>query len=284
MKTKISIAAILVVTVLFLAGCQSSTAASGIPGNTGKAALLTEGEVRDIALKDAGFTLNTVENLHIEKELDDGITKFDVNFRQGSYEYEYEIDAATGKIIGFDKDLETVADTPKPDSPAPADPVATDPAPKAVDEAGAKKIALDHAGFKEADVTRLTVKKDTDDGRAHFDVEFFKGDYEYDYEIDAETGKVVDYDKEKEAVKASSTTSTTKNTTTNTISKSKAQTIALEHAKLKKSQVTGLRVSLDKDDGRTYYEVDFRKGNVEYDYEIDAVTGKVVEWDKDVDD
>lgn len=282
MKTKISIAALLAVAVLFLAGCQSSNNASG----TGSAALLTEGEVRDIALKDAGFSLNAVENLHIEKEIDDGITKYDVNFRQGDYEYDYEIDAETGKIIGFDKDLETVADAPKPEEPAPADPTPAEPATtKAVDEAEAKKIALDHAGFKEADVTRLTVKKDSDDGRAHYDVEFFKGDYEYDYEIDAETGKIVDYSKEKEAVKASSSTASTTNpATTKTISKSKAQSIALDHAKLKKSDVTGLRVSLDKDDGRTYYEVDFRKGNVEYDYEIDAVTGKVVEWDKDVDD
>lgn len=280
MKTKISIAAVLVVTVLFLAGCQSSTNASG----AGIAAPLTEGEVRDIVLKDAGLSLNAVENLHIEKEIDDGITKYDVTFRQGDYEYDYEIDAETGKIIGFDKDLETVTNTPAPADPTPTEPAATEPAAKAVDEAGAKKIALDHAGFKEADVTKLTVKKDTDDGRVHFDVEFFKGNYEYDYEVDAETGKIVDYSKEKEAVKASSTTSSTKPATTKTISKSKAQSIALDHAKLKKSDVTGLRVSLDKDDSRTYYEVDFRKGNVEYDYEIDAVTGKVVEWDKDVDD
>lgn len=277
MKTKISIATILVLSVLFLAGCQSSKVASGILGDTGKAALLTEGEVRDIALKDAGFSLNAVENLHIEKEVDDGITKFDVNFRQGDYEYDYEINAETGKIIGFDKDFEK-------EDVLPADPAPTDASPKAITEADAKKIALDHAGLKEADVKRLTVKKDTDDGRTHFDVEFFKGDYEYDYEIDAETGKIVDYSKEKEAVKASATTATTKPATTNIISKSKAQSIALEHAKLKKSQVTGLRVSLDKDDGRTYYEVDFRKGNVEYDYEIDAVTGKVIEWDKDIDD
>lgn len=274
MKTKISIATLLAVSVLVLAGCQSSAAAQ-----------LTEVEARDIALKDAGFSLNVVEKLHVEKDTDDGITKFDVNFRQDGHEYDYEIDAATGKIIGFDKDLEVAADTPKPETPTPAEPTPTEPAAKAVDEAEAKKIALDHAGFKEADVKRLTVKKDADDGRVHFDVEFFKGDYEYDYEIDAETGKIVDYSKEKEAVKTASTTATTKPAaTTKTISKSKAQSIALDHAKLKKSEVTALRVSLDKDDGRTYYEVDFRIGNVEYDYEIDAVTGKVVEWDKDIDD
>lgn len=280
MKTKISIATILVLTVLFLAGCQSSNVASGILSDIGSnaaAVLLTEEEARDIALKDAGFTVDSVTNLHIEKDVDDGVTKYEVDFRQGDYEYDYEVDAETGKITGFDKDLE------KEDAPV-ADPTPTEATTKTITEEDAKIIALDHAGFKESDVKNLTVKKDTDDGSIHFDVEFFKGDYEYDYEVDAETGKIVDYSKEKEVVKTSSTSATTKPATTKTISKSKAQSIALNHAKLKKSEVTGLQVSLDTDDGRTYYEVDFRKGNVEYDYEIDAETGKIIEWDKDIDD
>ena len=294
MKTKISIAAALVVTVLFLAGCQSSNTASGIlsdaGSNTAAPVLLTEAQAKEIALKDAGFSADAVTNLHIEKDIDDGITKYEVDFRQGDYEYDYEINAETGKIVGYDKDLEStakpVSSDPVATDPAPTDPAPapTEAAPKAITEAEAKKIALDHAGFKESAVTRLTVKKDVDDGITHYDVEFFKGDYEYDYEIDAATGKITDYDKDKESVKAAATTATTKPATTKTISKDKAKSIALKHAGLKESEVSGLRVTLDKDDGRTYYEVDFRKGNVEYDYEIDAVTGKITEWDKDIDD
>ena len=211
MKTKISIATILVLSVLLLAGCQSSA--------SGANPLLTEAEARDIALKDVGISVNAVDFLHIEKEADDGITKYDVTFRHGDYEYDYEIDAATGKIIGFDKDLESVADAPKPTEPAPTEPAPTEPP----------------ATTKPASTTKPPA-------------------------------------------------TTKKPASSKTISKSKAQSVALNHAGLKASEVSGLRVSLDKDDGRTYYEVDFRKGNVEYDYEIDAVTGKVVEWDKDIDD
>lgn len=300
MKTKISIATILAVTVLFLAGCQSSSAASGSLSDPGATVLLTEAEARDIALKDAGFTVDSVTNLHIEKDVDDGITKYEVDFRQGDYEYDYEIDAQSGKVIGFDKDLEPVADTPKPTEPAPTEPKPTEPettdptptepkptesaATKAITADEAKKIALNDAGFKESEVKRLTVKKDTDDGVTHYDVEFYKGDYEYDYEINAKTGKITDYSKEKEATKASATTPTTKPADTKTISKSEAKKIALNHAGLKESEVTALKVELDKDDGVTYYDVEFRKGIYEYSYEINAKTGKIIEWDKDIDD
>ena len=211
MKTKISIAALLVLSVLFLAGCQSSA--------SGATPQLSEAEARDIALKDVGISLNDVSFLHIEKEADDGITKYDVTFRHEAYEYEYEIDAATGKIIGFDKDTE--------DAPVETPPVATEPVPT---EAPSK---------------------------------------ESDKQVNS-----------TEPTKAASSTSAN----TSSISKAKAKSIALNHAGLKESEVTGLRVTLEKDDGKTYYEVDFRKGNVEYDYEINPTTGKIVEWDKDIDD
>ncbi len=287
-KTKISIAMILVMTVLFLAGCQSSAAASDIIGNIGGSApaLLTEAEARDIALKDAGFTTDSVTNLHIEKDVDDGVTKYEVDFRQGDYEYDYEVDAATGKIIGFDKDTEPVENTPAPSTPTSG----TSAEFKAVTAEDAKKIALDHAGFKSSEVTYLTAEKDWDDGSKHYDVEFFKGDYEYDYEIDAATGKILTHSKEKEDDKSASSSKPASSSTSSskTISKSKAKSIALAKAGLKESQVKNLAVKLDKDDGRTYYDVEFKytKGNVtyEYDFEINAVSGKIVEWDKDIDD
>lgn len=68
------------------------------------------------------------------------------------------------------------------------------------------------------------------------------------------------------------------------ISEEKAKSIALEHAGFKESEVKFLHVELDYDDGVLRYEVDFRQGNYEYDYDIDANTGKILSYDKDIDD
>ncbi len=40
---------------------------------------------------------------------------------------------------------------------------------------------------------------------------------------------------------------------------------------------------LDRDDGVMVYEIEFKAGATEYDYEIDAVTGNIIhyEWDND---
>lgn len=60
-----------------------------------------------------------------------------------------------------------------------------------------------------------------------------------------------------------------------------AQRIALEHAGVTAEEVTGLHTAMDIDDGRQEYDVEFRVGHLEYDYEIDAVTGAVLSFDKD---
>lgn len=67
----------------------------------------------------------------------------------------------------------------------------------------------------------------------------------------------------------------------NYIGSEKAQQIALENAGLSADSVTFIRTKLDYDDGRAEYEVEFYQGNVEYDYDIDAVSGTILSWDHD---
>lgn len=62
-----------------------------------------------------------------------------------------------------------------------------------------------------------------------------------------------------------------------------AKTIALNHAGLAASQVRFTHVGMDREDGRMVYEVDFRQGQVEYEYEIDASTGRILEHERDAD-
>lgn len=63
----------------------------------------------------------------------------------------------------------------------------------------------------------------------------------------------------------------------------KAKAAALSHAGLTESQVTFIKATLDYDDGRWQYDVEFyTAGHQEYDYEIDAFTGKTLKFDYDV--
>lgn len=74
------------------------------------------------------------------------------------------------------------------------------------------------------------------------------------------------------------------NTQSEQISEDEAKKIALKHAGLSENDVTALFVELDYDDGVLRYEVDFRQGMTEYDYDIEASTGKILSYDKDIDD
>ena len=65
---------------------------------------LTKEQAEAIALKHAGFTADQVSRLHTEYEVDDGVPRFEVRFRQDRWEYDYEIHAETGTILSCDRD------------------------------------------------------------------------------------------------------------------------------------------------------------------------------------
>ncbi len=67
------------------------------------------------------------------------------------------------------------------------------------------------------------------------------------------------------------------------IGNSKASSIALNHAKLKKSQVRDFECKLDVENGVQVYEVEFEYGRYDYEYDINAKTGKIIRWEKDAD-
>ena len=106
---------------------------------------------------------------------------------------------------------------------------------------------------------------------------------EYDYEIDANTGRIIDIDYDAETAYNTGTGTAGSSTASTTLEAAK-QT-ALQHAGLTASQVQFLKTETDRDDGRLIYEIEFvtRSGNVwkEYDYEIDANTGRIIDMDYD---
>ena len=62
----------------------------------------------------------------------------------------------------------------------------------------AQEIALNHAGFTPDQVTNLHGDFDVDDGVPEYEVEFFQDGWEYSYTIHADTGDILDFDKDND--------------------------------------------------------------------------------------
>lgn len=253
-----------------------------------------------VALADAGLKQEQVSNLqgHFDKE--DGIDAYEVSFNANGYEYEYSIKAADGAV------LECQIESPDGEK------VTADEA-LDIGQDKALAAALGHAGLKKSDVEITKSKKDRDDGVLVYEFEFRTSKAEYEYDIDATTGGVRAFS--KEVIKSSQSVGTNgpNNSSSNSSSSSsgssssgnnaasssyigvdKAKSIALGDAGLKSSSVTFTTAKLDRDDGRYIYEIDFYTSQKEYDYEIDATSGKILDrdveklddddWDDDDDD
>ncbi len=204
-----------VVAALLLTGTTVGTlvpAVNNTPAATPPAAVttaaqpvteLTAEEAAAIALEHVGLTQADVTGLKTHRELDDGIPEWDVEFRYGDYEFDYTIHAETGKILEWDKDYKPQKQKPN-DPPVTQPPVTEPPAieppatkpPKKLSKEEALAIALAHAGFTEDVVNRIKTEYDLDDGRPEWEVEFHCGKFEFEYTIHAETGKILEWEKE----------------------------------------------------------------------------------------
>lgn len=146
----------------------------------------------------------------------------------------------------------------------------------------AKQAALSHAGVSAANAVFVKAGLDWDDGKVCYEVEFYAGNTEYDYDIDAVTGAVLSYDRDWDDFSLKNTSSSSGSTTTDgLISEARAKEIALAKAP---SGATVVKCKLDRDDGRYVYEIEMRSGNMEYECDINAVTGVIIDWDADWDD
>lgn len=68
------------------------------------------------------------------------------------------------------------------------------------------------------------------------------------------------------------------------ISQDEALAVALKHAGIEKDQLDFVKNKLDFEHGRRVYDIEFYVNGFEYEYDIDAVTGKILKFDKDRDD
>ena len=156
-----------------------------------------------------------------------------------------------------------------------AAPVGTD----YIGEEKAKDIALTHAGIGKNDLDYIFARLDYDNDVAEYEMEFWSNNKEYDYEIDAKTGNVVSYDYDAENYFPA--TARLSYEIENYIGDKKAQSIAFKHAGVNENEVVCVINRLDYNDDIAEYEVEFWVNNIEYDYEINAKTGKISSYDYD---
>lgn len=142
-----------------------------------------------------------------------------------------------------------------------------------IGEDKAKEIALSHAGLTEEQVQFVKVKRDYDDGRSIYEVEFYgEGADEYDYEIDAITGEIVAFDSELHDRNGSAPSEGQ-----SPVSEDEVRATVLE--RVPGASAENLFLRLEMDDGRLEYEGELIYDNMEYEFKVDAYSGNVMEWE-----
>ena len=137
----------------------------------------------------------------IELSEDDGHREYEVEIRNGEYEYDFDIDAFTGEVLEQDRERisnHSAASAEVKDDSKKEMSGDNDDANKAQDVqislAQASDIALTEAGGGKVEEIEL----DWDDGLQYYEVEIINGDTEYELEINASDGSVLKFEQDDE--------------------------------------------------------------------------------------
>ena len=246
-----------------------------------------------IALEHAGVTLDQLSWYEICLDFDDGIWVYEVEFVVGNTEYEYEINAITGEIIKFETELD---DDPEgaPGTPRPSAQPTQQPGSEFLSEDEVRTIVFNHAGVNANDVREFEIELDDEHGIWVYEVDFKAGNIEYDYVVNAVTGEIIKSETEVDDDPTAApgtprpttqpTAQPTQQPGSNFLSEDEVRTIVFNHAGVNANDVREFEIELDDEDGIWVYEVDFKAGNIEYDYVVNAVTGAIIRVETEIDD
>ena len=148
----------------------------------------------------------------------------------------------------------------------------------------AKKIALGDAKLAEKDVTFVKVELEFENNRLVYDVEFYSGNVEYDYEIDAANGAILSVDKDIEnyVIPTQPSKEAPTKAQVSEISVEEAKQIALSHAGVGSARFK--KAKIDYENGIKVYEIEFKVGNMEYEYDINVSNGAIISSSAEIDD
>lgn len=152
-------------------------------------------EALDATFKHAKVTASQAEVYKVHRERSEGILVYEIEFRVEDRDYSYEINAADGKVEGWEieREKKPTVEVSGPDGIRPS----SSNIPEIVDMEAAKITAFKHCGADEKDVQSFRATLELDSLTLVYDMEFKYKGYRYDYEIDAVTGELISCEKEK---------------------------------------------------------------------------------------
>lgn len=144
------------------------------PSQTGE---IDAEQALSIALADAGVSEDDIYSYKTERDRDDGISVYDIEFDTDYGDYSYEIETNGGRIISADYDVDDRYIRSLEDSP--------------ITEEDAKAIVQSKVPGSSSEDIRI--REERDDRETRFEGELFYDDAKYEFEIDERTGVIVDW-------------------------------------------------------------------------------------------
>lgn len=155
---------------------QNSSADKGSTASQSNANI-SRAKAKSIALTDAGLKESQIYDYEIELDYSLNTLVYEISFEYNGKDYDYDINAKTGKIVSVEKPNASSSDAK-------------------ISKSKAKSTALNHAGVKETDISRYQVELEKDDGVWKYEISFNVGKTEYDYTINAENGQILESEKD----------------------------------------------------------------------------------------
>ncbi|MDO5123052.1 MAG: PepSY domain-containing protein [Eubacteriales bacterium] len=143
----------------------------------------------------------------------------------------------------------------------------------------AQEIALTYAGVWAQDAEFIESEYDFEKGRHIYELEFIANGFKFECDVNAKTGKICDFEKSPIRDHKPSTPDQKPlppATYDEFITLREAMEIALAHAGVAFEDARFEDRDFDVEDGTPYYELEFTAGGYEYEYDIHAVTGAIL--------
>ena len=151
-----------------------------------------------------------------------------------------------------------------------------------------KAMDIAAAAFGKASTAKMAyseVDPELDESPAHYEVEIrSQTGEEFEYKVDAYTGAILESKREAADGTEVPVVQPSKPAASGDIGYAKAKSVALNHAGVSEGKAYDMEIELDDEDGTLVYEVEFKSGNMEYSYEINAASGAILKHEAEIDD